>query len=251
MRRLLILLAACSAPAEPKLPGVALAPSLQARKTTNACATEISWDGAHVGVTFRYHYDDLGRLAAATGRYVGGQTDRIDYEWDNLDHLVHSLHVRPADNLRDEVTAQYSTLGDLLEYTMDGRTYVYSQFTDAGRPTRQMISGYGETETYVIEYDAMNRVARISPEAGGDATIYTYDDDGRTITITSGVHRGVITYDAGDHQLSETWTGDIATEELYTWTGDRLNTITFRSGSELAPSVLETREVHTYRYSCQ
>ena len=251
MKRLVILLAACTSTPANKLPGVAIAPSLEARKTTHACATDVSWDGKRVGVTFRYEYDELGRLAAANGRYAGGQTDRIDYEWDNLDHLVHSLHVRPADGLRDEVTAQYSTLGDLLEYTMDGRRHVYSQFTDAGRPTRQVIAAHGTTEEYVIEYDAANRVARITPAAGGDATVYTYDDDARTITITSGVHRGVIVYDEGNRQLSESWTGGISTEELYAWSGDRLQTITYRAGSEVAPTVLETFEVHTYRYSCQ
>ena len=264
MKRFLILLAACSAPTKDKLPSASIAPDLQARTTTNACATDISYDGKRVDISYRYVYDELGRLESARGRYASGIEDRITYEWDNLDQLQHQRYTRAVDGARSEIIAHYSTLGDLLEYTRsrtdDGyreeRRHVYSAFTENGQPTREQLTLDGESEIYQLDYDAMSRIARIAPEAGGLATIYTYDDDARTITIDtgSGAYRGVIVFDEANRRLSETWDGTdpsvIASEDLYEWSGDRLRTITFRQGSDFAPHELTTVEIHTYSYNC-
>ncbi|MBA3500150.1 MAG: hypothetical protein M4D80_24845 [Myxococcota bacterium] len=264
MKRLIVLLAACSAPTKDKLPSAAIAPDLQTRTTTNACATDISYDGKRVDISYRYSYDELGRLASARGRYAIGIEDHMTYEWDNLDQMQRYLYMRAADGARSETTAQYSTLGDLLEYTRtridggyrDERRHVYSAFTDNGQPTREQLTVDGASEMYQLDYDAMGRIARTAPEAGGVATIYTYDDDARTITIDTGrgAWRGVIVFDEANRRLSETWDGTgasvIASQELYEWSGDRLRTITYRQGSEFAPHELTTVEIHTYSYNC-
>ena len=258
-----VVLVACSSPANDKLPGASIAPQLRARTTAAACGTDISFDGSsRVDVAYRYAYDDLRRLAFARGRYANGIEDTIEYEWDNLDHMVHSLHTRAADGVRVEIAAQYSTLGDLLEYTWTQTTprsreesrYVYSGFTDIGQPTRQQVTEQGEQVTYQLDYDALGRIARVAPETGGLATIYTYDDDARTIIVDTGAYRGVITYDEANRQLSESWDGSdpaaIAKEQVFEWSGDRLLAITYRSGGDFTPHELRIVEVDTYRYHC-
>ena len=258
MKRWLILLAACGAPAPTKVPGANIAPDLEARATTNACATDISYDGQQVAIRYRYTYDELGRLAVARGRYANGVEDRIDYEFDNLDHLQRQLYTRAGS--RSEIVAQYSTLGDLLEYTLtrdgDVQHYVYTGFTDAGQPTREHYTADGETRIYQLDYDATGRIARVAPDDGGYSTIYTYDDAARTVTIDTGqgAYRGVIAYDESNRRVREFWDGTdpsvYASEDIYEWAGDRLQRITFRAGTDLAPHALSTVEIHTYSYNC-
>lgn len=260
MKRWLLVLAACGTPTKDKLPSATIAPDLEAQMTTNACATDISFDGERVAISYRYTYDEHGRLALARGRYASGIEDRIEYEFDNLDHLQRQVYTRPSDGSRSELVAHYSTLGDLLEYTLTQRgaerRYVYTGFTDAGQPTREHYTAGGETRIYQLDYDAMGRLARVAPEDGGYSTIYTYDDDERTITIDTGqgAYRGVIVYDEANRRLSESWDGTdpsvYASEELYEWSGDRLRKITYREGTDFAPHVLSTVEIHTYSYNC-
>ena len=261
MKRWLILLAACGAPAKDKLPSANIAPDLEARMTTNACATDISYDGSRVAISYRYTYDELGRLALARGRYASGVEDRIEYEFDNLDNLQRQVYTRAADGVRSEIVALYSTLGDLLEYTLtrpgSERKYVYTGFTDGGQPTREHYTSNGMTTIYQLDYDASGRIAHVAPEGGGYSTIYTYDDDARTVTIDTGqgAYRGVIVYDEANRRLRESWDGTdpavYASEEVYEWSGDRLRRITFREGTDFAPHVLSTVEIHTYSYNCR
>jgi hypothetical protein len=251
MKRLLVLLAACGTPPEHKLPGASITPQLAARPPAAACGTDIRFsEGGRVELTYRYTYDDFGRLARARGAYTEGGDETIEYAWDNLDHMVHVLQTR-SDGGRGEVTARYSTLGDMLEYTLlQGRRYTYGGFTEAGQPTRETV----DNVAYRLEYDG-GRIARVVPEAGGAPTIYTYDDDARTLVVDTdnGAYRGVVVYDERDHEVSETWDGTeaYASEQLYEWAGDRLLTATYREGSELAPHSLTTAQVETYRYDCR
>lgn len=260
MKRLvLVCLAACSTPEPPRLPSAAIAPQLQSRTPAAACGTDIALDDSGaIAVRYRYTYDDVGRLARARGTWADHRSDDVvEYTWDNLDHLMHLVQKGSS---QVEIVAHYDTLGDLLEYTRtttapnyrDVERYVYSSFTEAGQPTREVVTAQNTDTAYALEYDAANRIARVTPDGGGEPTVYTYDDAARTLAIQSGTYRGLIVYDEHNHELSEAWDGPdaIASEQQMTWDGDRLLTATMRSGSNDAPHELRTVEIDTYRYDC-
>ena len=264
----LVLLVGCDAPLERKLPSSAHGPGLSNRPPEAVCATDIAFDDSgEIAVRYRYHYDALGRLALATATFTDAPDaiDTVEYSWDNLDHLVHLVQHSEGAGTSAEIAAQYNTLGDLLEYTYREtgprfaleRRYTYSEFTDAGQPTREVMIERGVETRYQLAYDALGRIAVAAPEGGeGDTTVYTYDDDGRTVTIDmgNGAYRGQLVYDDANHQLAETWTGNapsvIATEDRYDWIGDRLVKVTRRAGSYDAPNTLRTIQVDTHRYDC-
>jgi hypothetical protein len=252
VRYALILLAACSTAPRAKLPGAEIAPQLEARTPSEVCATDIAFtESGRVDLRYRYSYDDLGRIAFAKGTYTTGVTaETLEYDWDNLDHMVHL--VEAAGKQRYEVIAQYNTLGDLLDYTAGGEHHVYSELSETGLPTRETINGFA----YRIEYDATNRVTRYAPEDGSAPTIYTYDDEARTVTVDTdnGAYRGLVTYDEANHELSEHWDGTaegvIARDLGYAWDGDRLQAITMRMGTDAAPHALVFAHRETYSYRC-
>jgi len=263
----MLLLVACNAPPERKLPSSSIAPQLSNRPPEAACGTDIAVDETgRIAMRYRYSYDPLGRLALAIGTFTDtpGVVDTIEYDWDNLDHLVHFVQQRPVDGVRVEVATQYNTLGDMLEYAYaetSGRyafdmRYVYSAFTEAGQPTRELVIERGSETRYQLAYDANGRIAVAAPEGDGDATVYTYDDDGRTITVDTGngAYRGQLVYDDENHELSETWSGSdaaaIASDDRYDWLGDRLVKVTHRTGSYDAPHELRVVEIDTHLYDC-
>jgi len=242
----LALLAACNAPPPPaKLPGASLAPRI-ARTAPKMCGVDIDWNADQtIDLRYRFTLDEFGRLAHGTGVYtLPRPNDTIDYEWDNLDHLV--SYVQSGGY---KTTALYNSLGDLLDYSItqpgENDRYTYTDFTDTGLPTHELLSQNGASETIAFEYDAWNRIVRAAPPSG-PPTIYSYDDDGRTTIVDTdnGRYHGVIVYDDSNRELSETWTNDGAvTSDRYAYDGDRLLSLLH---SEPAGS-----EAETYRYDCR
>ena len=264
MRYVLVLLAlaACDQPPVRKLPGADLAPHLRSRTPPAACGIDVTYDEGVV--RYRHDFDERGRVAVATGRVGADIVESVAYEWDHLGHLVHLRQTSTYGGAGIVIVAQYDTLGDLLEYTWThsapgyqrAQRYAYSDFSDGGLPAREEITLDGETRTFRLAYDANGRIVATTPEGEGPTTIYTYDDAARTITIDSdgGAVRGVFAFDAEDRQLSETWDGTapgtVASADLFEWDGDRLLTITHRSGTPAQPRELRTVAVDTYRYDC-
>lgn len=251
-------LAACSAPAPRKLPGASITPHLELARVS-ACGVDVALDGhASPDVRYVYTYDPLGRLARATGTWTSGDSDRLDYTWDHLDHLVQLLDTAGSAPAQVEIAADYDTLGDLVDYAWNTTTYRYSGFAEDGQPTREVIAQPGAADAvYDLGYDASGRIVQASQE-GGPTTLYTYDDAAtRTVTIDTdhGASLGIIVYDDADRELSESWDGSdpsvIASETRYAWDGDRLLSTTYRSGSYASPHELRTVEVDTLRYDCR
>jgi hypothetical protein len=263
----LVVLAACSPAPVQRVPGGSLTPHLgarlsaRARDAAQACGYDVALDGhAAPDIRYRYALDALGRVAHVTGTYATGPDDSIDYAYDHLDHMTHMIETRTYGGQRVEVTQRYDTLGDMTSYALsqgllDQRTYTYSAFTDSGQPTREVIAILHQPDiSYELDYDASDRITRAA--ADGEVTTYTYDDDGRTMTLdtNNGAYHGVVIYDDHNDELSESWDGTdpsvIASQNTYDWDGDRLLSITYRSGTQDFPHDLQTFEVDTLRYEC-
>jgi hypothetical protein len=244
---LLLLLAACEGPAHPaKLPSAS--PLSIARPEPQMCGIDIDWNGdKRPDLRYRFTLDELGRISHGDGVYTAQHaTAAMDYEWDNLDRVVH--YVETASTYRYESTALYSSLGDLLEYTtvQRGRTQrtTYSDLTETGMPRHEVIVDAGIEYPLALEYDAWSRITRAAPP-DGPPTIYSYDDDARTTLIDSqgGAYHGVVIYDEQNHMLSETWTGEgTDTADEYTYDGERLLTAQHSESG--------VTQIDTYRYTC-
>jgi len=254
-----------SSATEHQLPSATNTPHLDSAPASVACGDDLALYGNTTpDVRYAYGYDGAGRISHITGAYAAGGPDAaIDYTWANDWNMTHMLEVHGWGDSRSEVTATYD--GDnLVNYTWDATqadwhdawTYAFSGFIGANQPTREIISelagpGFG----YELAYDATGRLVQAVPDSG-DSTSWTYDDQARTITIDTGhgAFHGVVTYDDQDRELSESWGGSdpsaIASESVYDWTGDRLNTATYRSGTTDAPTQLELVETDTLRYDC-
>ncbi len=252
----LVALAACSSPADHKLPGASPMPQPAPHPAPPACGDDVALDGDLApDIRYAYAYDDRGRLSYVTGTYTaGGPAETIDYAYDNLGHLT-AMHDVRGDATLLAITALYDSLGDLLVYDYaagsDTRHYVMSSFTDTGQPTVQLVSFGGQPDVrYELDYDDAGRLAR-TVAATGSTTTYTYDDDGRTVTIDSdaGAFHGEIIYDDRARELSETWGGRdpsaVPTETDYAYAGDRMTSVTYRQGSPLV-----TLQTDTLRYDC-
>lgn len=240
---LCVALAACGTPPDRKLPGASPTPPLAARPDSIACGQDIAPAlGAPPTARYRFAYDDRARLVMATGTFAaGGPDDIVAYSYDNLGHMTHMIGTRTG----NEVIADYDTLGDLVNYVETGHHYALSDFTDSGQPRAETIDGLA----YALDYDETGRLARVA--TAGSLTLYTYDDDARTVTVDtdSGRFRGVIVYGDANRELSETWGGSdpraTASDTEYTWSGDRMLSATYRQGTPLA-----VVEVDTFRYDC-
>ena len=245
---LALALAACNAPApHGKVPGASLTPAL-ARPQPQMCGVDVDWDADHeVDIRYTFTLDELGRISHGEGIYtIRHASATIDYEWDNLDHVVR--YVEAAGTWHYEASALYTSLGDLVDYTTVQQGHhqktTYSDFTETGMPRREVIEDSGVLYPLALEYDAWSRILRAAPD-DGPPTIYSYDDEARTTIIDSqgGAYRGIVQYDEQNHMLSETWTGaDFAREDLYDYVGDRLVTSTHRESG--------TTQISTYRYDC-
>jgi len=259
MRRavMLVALAACQDHTVIQLPGAALAPHLRSTTPAAACGTDIAFsEDGPIELRYRYLYDAFGRLSFARGAYVGYQfEDTIEYRWDNLDRVVRQRQVSGWDGDTVEVEALYSTLGDLVEYTYQGERHSYTAHDAKGLPAREIVDVGRSSIAFDLSYDAHGRLVLSTSTV--QTTVYTYDDDARTITIDTdrGALLGVVEFDDANRDLVERWTGTdpsvIDSEATFAWNGDRLETLTYRSGSEAAPRELRVIQVETYRYDCQ
>ncbi len=255
---LLLALAACEGNPVHELPGVALAPKLRSSLPAAACGTEIAFaEGGPIAMRYRYLYDAFGRLAFARGEYVESRyEDTIEYRWDNLDQMSSIIQRSSWDGSVAEVEALYSTLGDLVEYTYRAGGNVehhsYGERDARGLPAVEAIEvGAGklgsESATFSLHYDAGARLV-LATSDDGPTTVYTYDDDARTITIDTndGAFRGVIEHDDNSRQLSERWSGTdpsaTESEQIFAWAGDRLERMTYRE-----PGIVQ---IETYLYDC-
>jgi len=259
MKWLLIVgLVACSTQPVRKLPGASPTP-LIAPRVTRACGLDVS-NESHPAYDARYlyTYDDLGRVAHATGHYAsGGPDDQIDYAYDHLDHMTHYIESRGAAYGSSEQTETFDTLGDLVDYTIDQHApgysdstrYTYADLTASGQPKSEIIvENGGPAARYLLTYDATDRLVTATL-AGGSTTTYTYDDeDTRTLTIDTdnGAFHGVVVYDAQSRELSETWGGSdpqaTARSTVYLYAGDLLQTVTYQEAG--------ATETDTMRYAC-
>jgi YD repeat-containing protein len=273
MRRVLLAAAigvACNTPSSPKLPGGSITPHLGGNPSNAACGDDISYDGdTTIDVSYRYAYDALGRLAHATGTYAVGSADSIDYTWDHLDHMTHSVETRGWWDMSQEIVEDYDALGDLVDYSvhyfsndadypydeLDG--YVYSSFDINGNPAREVTSESGQPDVgYSLDYDSLGRVLHVVADTGSTTT-YTYDDGAtRTLTVDqdNGAYHGVIVYDDQSREQSESWDGPgsgvYANATQYDWSDGQLLGATFEQGTMDAPHVLTTIEVDTLVYGC-
>ena len=262
----LVVVAACSAPADRKLPGASITPHLDSHHGAPACGDDVTFDGdtdARPSLSVRLRRP---RSALSRDRHVhlGPGESIIDYACDNLDHLTHSLQSETVTGARVEITSDYDTLGDLVDYIYDDAQpqysdtlhYQFASLTDTGMPTTETISETGQPDLhYTLVYDARDRVA-LTMQDGGPTTIYTYDDDARTITIdtNAGQFHGVIAYDDQNRELSELWGGSdpaaLATQTTYDYDGDRLVQVAFASGDATSPHDLRPIETDTVLYDC-
>jgi len=257
MKRLaLLVLAACGSPADHKLPGASPMPQPAPHPAPPACGDDVTFDGDRTpDIRYVYVYDDHGRLAHATGTYADrGPAEVITYAYDNLGHLTRMHDVR-GDATLGATSALFDSLGDLLVYDYaagsDTRHYAMSAFNDTGQPTVQLVSYGGQPAvSYELDYDDVGRLAR-TVSATGSTTLYTYDDDGRTVTIDSdgGAFHGEVVYDDRARELSESWGGSdpsaVPTETDYAYAGDRMTSVTYRQGSPLV-----TLQTDTLVYDC-
>ena len=115
-----VALAACSPTPQRKLPGATIVPKLgHTTRAAEACGFDIAFDGSSTtSVRYTNTYDELGRVVRVTGRYTDlGPDDFIDYTYDHLDHLTHSLETRGAGYDQAEEIEDFDTLGDRSRYT--------------------------------------------------------------------------------------------------------------------------------------
>ncbi len=252
----LLALAACDGSPVHELPGVALAPKLRSTLPAAACGTEIAFaENGPIEMRYRYLYDAFGRLSFARGELLQSRyEDTIEYRWDNLDQMSSIVQHSSWDRRVVEIEALYSTLGDLDEYTYrrngEVERHTYGDRDARGLPGRETIALGGKAgvpvATFALHYDASGRL--VLATADGTTTVYSYDDDARTITIDTddGAVLGVIELDDSNRELSERWTGTdpsaIDSEQIFTWSGDRLERMTYREEDSL--------QIETYLYDC-
>ena len=260
-----ILVGCTSAAPDHRLPGATFTPHLDSAPASVACGDDIALYGdPSPDLRYTFAYDGSGLVSHAEGVYTaGGADDTIDYTW-GAGGLTHLLETRGWGDARYEITAAYDGANDLVDYAWDAAAgsehdhwdYALSGFVGTNQPAREVITEQGQPSFgYTLAYDATGRLVSATPDSG-PATTWTYDDEARTITADTGngAFDDVISYDDQDRELSDVWGGSdpsaIAGEEDYAWQGDRLDTMTYRSGSQEAPQTLTTVEVDTMRYGC-
>lgn len=264
---LLVALVACGSPSQRDLPGASITPHLRGRPVTPACGYDVTYPGSDFAVVrYRFRYNAEGRLLHSQGSYRdGGPDDTVDYQYDNLGHRTHVLDNRGKLATKTEITENYNTLGDLIDYTWEMTSatdhylehYLYTDFTPSGQPTHEIVSSLGVPDVhYRLDYDAMGRIVQEVAD-NGTTTTYTYGDaDSRTVTIDTDRGRfvEVITYDDRGRELSDTNDGSdpsvIANALIYAWDSNRMISANLQSGSTDAPHELVSYELETYLYNC-
>ncbi|MFT3698240.1 MAG: hypothetical protein QM831_34175 [Kofleriaceae bacterium] len=248
MKWLMIFLFACTPQPARKLPSASRSPAATVRMATKACGFDVEFNN-QAYASYSYSYDDLGRLSGGSG----DQGDVFTYDYDHLDHLTH--YTDRISTYTSEQDSSYDTLGQLVDLYIAQRGggndntehYVYGAFTPTGQPTTEDITQNGFKARYLLSYDATDRLVTATL-AGGDTTTYTYDDDGRTLTIDTenGGFHGVITYDDRARELSEVWGGTDPQADprstTYVYAGDDLQSVTYVT--------TDSTEVDTMKYRC-
>ena len=264
---LFLFAAACgtNATTDDHLPSATLTPHARSLTTSIACGDDVALYGAATpDLRYTYAYDTAGRFTHAQGVYAAGGADNtIDYTWDSANRFTHMVAEHGWGDARTEINEAYD--GDNLasySYTTTSADYsaawqyTYSDFLGPWQPQREVIAEEGQAPFgYALAYDSLGRLVTATPDAG-DATTYTYDDAAGTITSDTGNGKwtDVTTYGADWIELSDVWGGSdpsaIAGDYTLVWDGDALVSETYRSGSQDAPTQLETIEVDTLRYDC-
>ncbi len=261
-----LLAAACgtSSPGDGHLPSVAITPHTNTQASDVACGDDVTL-GASTTPDLRYAftYDSGGRLINERGVYTAGGPDAtIDYSWDSADRFVHLLETHGWGDAATEITETYD--GDQLAsyaYVVTSADYnanwlyTYSNYVGPWQPLREVVTTSDGAFSYALAYDSLGRLITLTPDSG-PATTISYDDTARTITqdTGNGAWTDVTTYRADWTELSEVWGGSdpsaIAGSTTYVWNGDAVVSEIYRSGSESAPTQLETIETDTMRYDC-
>ncbi len=263
---LVLLVASCtsSSTTDFKLPSASLTPRADTATMTVACGDAIAWDGdATPDLTYAFSYNASGELTHADGVYAaGGPDDQIDYTWDANGDFTHMNESNGS--YQSTINETYDPTNGLTDYATswssqgqsDAWDYAMSAFVAPWQPGREVITEAGQSAYgYTLDYDTDGRLTEAVPDTG-DATSYTYDDQGLTVTVDTGngAFHGVITYDSDGAELSEVWGGTdpsaIASSDVYAWNGDALETATYSSGTDAAPQTLTVYEVDTMQYAC-
>ena len=261
-----MLVVGCTSEAGPQqLPSASMTPHLAAQVAAVACGEDVAFDSdPSPDIRYAFTYDANGELTHASGAYAaGGSNDSIDYSYDAAGDFTGMAETNGYGGGNSAITATYDASSDLLDYTWsyasptynDAWDYAFSGFSGAD-PAREEVTeqgqpGYG----YDLQYDASGRLTTAIGDAG-DITTWTYDDAARTISVDtgSGAYTGVITYDADNNELSEVWGGAdpsaIASSDVFTWSGDDMQSAVYSSGTTATPDVLTTFETDTVRYDC-
>ena len=263
---LAILVTACSeAPQEPKLPSATFTPHLESQAASVACGQDIAFYGnPSADLRYGFVYDNAGRMTQANGVWLAdGSTENTVFTWSG-NNLTNMLATSSYDGSQSAITASYAADDSLLSYTwaltapgyQDSWTYAFSDFIAPHQPARETISQAGGPSLgYDLAYDVHGRLVEAVPDSG-PSTTWTYDDQALTITVDTdnGAIVGVLTYGTDYRPLTSSWTGTdpqmIDGDETWAWSGDQLDTITYRSGSETAPHQLEVVQVDTMLYNC-
>ncbi len=261
---ILIPFTACTPSEERLLPGVGNTPHFETRSASDiACGEDISYYGnPDPDLRYTFAYDGDGRFLRADGVWAAdGSTETSEYTWagDALTRILSTSSYGAS----SEVLASYDG-ANLIDYSwsyadaeyQDQWSYAFSEFSGAF-PARETISQQGTAvASYQLTYDVDGRLIDATPDQG-PATTYSYDDAAGVITIDTGdgAFVGTLTYDADGRELAETWTGSdpsmIDSEDVFSWNGNALDSVTYRSGTEAAPHTLELVASETLRYSCE
>jgi YD repeat-containing protein len=259
--------AACgtNATTDDHLPSASLTPHTRSETASVACGDDVALYGsATPDLRYTYTYDSGGRFTHAQGVYTAGGADNtIDYTWDSADRFTHMVddhgwgdsHTEIDEGYDGDNLASYAYTTTSADYSAAWQ-YTYSDFLGPWQPQREVIAEEGQPPFgYELAYDSFGRLITATPDAG-DATTYTYDDTAGTIASDTGngAWTDVTTYGADWTELSDVWGGSdpsaIAGEYTLAWDGDALVSETYRSGSQDAPTQLETIEIDTLRYDC-
>jgi len=260
-----LLVCGCTSSDDRKLPSASFTPHLDSNESSVACGDDVALFGATTpDLRYTFTYNAAGALTHADGVYTaGGANDTIDYQYNATGYMTHMLQTRAWGDAQVEITAQYDGSDNLITYaydvtadhSTDSWQYVMSNFIGPNQPTRETISGGGGSWGYQLVYDATNRLTQVVPDSG-PATTYTYDDAARRIDVDTdnGAWTYSVLYDESFRETTASWGGSdpqaIWGDETYAWNGDRLDSMTYRSGSYDAPTQVSTIEVDTLQYSC-
>lgn len=260
-----LLAVGCTSSEDRKLPSATFTPHLDNAQSSVACGDDVAFYGATTpDLRFTFTYGAAGELTHAEGVYTaGGANNTIDYTYNASGLFTHMVEAHAWGDSSAEITATYDATDNLLNYRYDTSgakwsdswEYAMSQFVGPNQPTREVISEGGQSWGYQLVYDATNRLVQVVPDSG-PTTTYSYDDVARRIDTNTdnGAWTYSIFYDEDFRETSANWGGSdpsaIWGDETYAWNSDRLDSMTYRSGTYDAPTQVSTIEVDTMQYSC-